>query len=1608
MEELTGKTFGKYELLGHLGTGGMARVYKAYQSNLDRHVALKVMHSYLAEDEEFVGRFKQEAAAVARLRHSNIVKVHDFDVIHDQLYYMVMEYIDGPTLKDEMATREITDSPFTLSEVTQIMSSLANAIDYAHARGMVHRDVKPANIMFTADGHVILTDFGIVRMIGATYNTNTGFLAGTPAYMSPEQGRGERGSALSDIYALGVILFELLTGKPPFESDTPLGLIKQHIEVPPPPLANFNEDMPLELEGVLQKVLAKEPADRYQNTSKLVKALQKACDVSANILLKPPPVKTLALPAAPINGANLIVPAKIEVETAVITSPYCGLFAFSEKDAPHFFGRESFTEQLIDAVQQQTMVAVIGPSGSGKSSVVLAGLLPYLRQQSNWDIAVMRPGSDPFQSLAATCVRQLEPGISDTQQLTRTGELAQALRQKSISFSEIVDQIIQRKTVTTATSHRFLLVVDQFEEIYTLCNNRQMRHQFLNELLDLADVQRFWLESTFTLVFTLRTDFLGRALRYRPFADALQGTDIKLGPMNRRELGRAIASPARRQGLGFETGLVARILDDVGDEPGNLPLLEFALTSLWENRDSPQLSHTAYEKIGTVEGALARHADSVFALMSPAEKVSARQIFIQMVRPGSGTEDTRRLATRDELGENNWKLVRQLADARLVVTSQNAHGQETVEVVHEALIRGWDRLRDWMDEDRTFRAWQERLRSSLEQWSIAEQDEGALLRGLPLTEAESWAIERHNFLSRAELAFIQKSINAVNREKARRAKAAEEQRKIKEQERIERQRAEENARRAEDNARNARRLTWLAGALVVFVVIALIAAYLAVISGQTATNNAATAVANEQVADDARQLAENALETSDANAILLATAEHNAANEAVAAGTSASAAVMAQETAVSSAVELATAVTEAEISAEEAENARQEAEKQSRLAISSELAEAAKSQLTSDPQLALLLALEAANITIDANEETPASTQDALYQALFASQLRFTLSGHTDQLTTITFSPDGSRIATAGRDQTAKVWDAVAGQELFTLEQHTRAINSIVYSPDGEMLATGGDDGFVILWNAEFGTRISVLNSKSPVKDMAFNPDGSRLATVNGDGTVRIWNINARDSLFKLFDHRVELTAVTYNPSGSRFATAGKDSRVVIWNAETGSPLSSIDLVLENVEGDDPINNLAYSPDGTQLITAHESGVARLWDAQSSEFLMRLTGHASTLTDVNFSPDGSRIITASADGTAKVWEAATGQALFTLIGHVGGITAVSFSPDSATIATASQDASARIWNSTGGLDFTILSGHREPVIDIEMSDDSTIVVTGGQDNTARVWNSSTGAEIQQFAGHNGAIHAIDLNSAGTHLATASEDFNVRLWHLTTREVNFLEHQAPVYDVVFHEDDHLLATASGSTCRIWDVGTRRVVARFVHDIGVRAIAFHPNNAHIAVGDEAGHVILWDIEEETAVLTLVGHNGRINGLAFNHDGTMLATASNDSTVILWNTSNGDIIRTFAEHAGAVLSVTFNQDGTRLATGSADKSVKLWDPNTSQSLQTYSNHTSTVHAVAFNPTGNLLATASADRTAQLIPLDNVETLFNQGMTLRERLLTSDECAQFLRGRPCVTLNP
>jgi hypothetical protein len=366
--------------------------------------------------------------------------------------------------------------------------------------------------------------------------------------------------------------------------------------------------------------------------------------------------------------------------------PYKSLFHFRPDDAEIFYGRGVFVDELLTAVQTRNFVPIFGASGSGKSSVVFAGLVPKLEQLGQWQFTHFRPGSNPFLALAQALIPLYAPNINDTERLAQTRQLSNYLRDGDVLITDVFTQIQQQ-----LPQNRMLLIADQFEELYTLCDE-EIQRSFLDTLLAgfLANSP-----SSPVLVATMRADFLGNALSYPPFADMLRSADIKIRSMNRQELLEVIEKPAQDLEIYFEQGLVERILDEVDNRPGNLPLLEFALTELWRKRNGKYLTHENYTAIGEIQGVLAKYADAEYdKFQTEKERQQIRRIFIQLVRPGEGTEDTKRVATQDNLGETTWDMVTKLANSRLVVTSQNMDGQNTVEIVHEALIHNWGTLQE--------------------------------------------------------------------------------------------------------------------------------------------------------------------------------------------------------------------------------------------------------------------------------------------------------------------------------------------------------------------------------------------------------------------------------------------------------------------------------------------------------------------------------------------------------------------------------------------------------------------------------------------------------------------------------------------------------------------------------------------------------------------------------------------------------------------------------------------------------------------------------------------------------------------------------------------------
>jgi WD40 repeat protein len=1116
------------------------------------------------------------------------------------------------------------------------------------------------------------------------------------------------------------------------------------------------------------------------------------------------------------------------------------LLAFQEQDREYFFGREEYVEGLLTVVYQQPLVALIGASGSGKSSVVFAGLIPRLRETGNWLIEYFRPQSQASYGLASALVRLLKPELDEIQQLGRAKELL-ADMEKGLTLPEVLTSIFQ------AHPHkRILLVIDQFEELYTLCQDTQEQQRFVDALL--AAIQSA--PNNLTVVLTLRADFFSYVLNYAPFGQALQQHKPQLlSAMNREEMKTAIEQPARKMRVTLAEGLTEGILDDVKQEPGNLPLLEFALTQLWAKQSQGQLTHQAYVEIGGVARALANHAETVFKELNEANKKRAERVFIQLVRPGEGTEDTRCIATREAISGSNWDLVTLLASKRLVVTGWNEKKQaETIEVVHEALIREWAQLRGWVNDNREFRTWQERLKGRMREWE-ATGDEGALLRGLPLDEAEDWLSKRKEELGDTETNFIQESVALREREK------------------------EQEKRRREEKIRQQRRINIV---LTSFSLAAMTLAGLAGIGWRSAAINEINSNAKNSSALLSLD-GQEALKTSlkavvqmqhtpwvDVNTrtqveLALMHIVHNVAAPNTLGGH-------------------ANSVYGVSFSPDGKMLATASADNTLKLWDTS----------TGKEIKTLIGHTNSVNgVSFSPNGKMLASASDdntlKLWNTSTGKEIK-TLTGHTNSVKGVSFSPNGKMLASASSDNMVKLWDISTGKEITTLIGHTNRVNGVSFSPDGKMLASASVDRTVKLWNTSTGKEIKTLNGHTNwVYGVSFSPDGKMLASASVDCTVKLWNTSTGKEIKTLIGLTDLVLGVSFSPDGKMLATASGDNKVKLWDTSTYKEIKTL------IGHTNWVYGVSFSPDSKMLATVSGDNTGKLWDTSTYKDIKTLNSHTNWVYGVSFSPDGEMLASASGDNTVKLWDTNTGKEIKTLIGHTNSVKSISFSRDGKMLASASDDNTVKLWDTSTYNQMKTLTGHANSVNSLSFSPDGKMLATASVDRTVKLWDTSTYNEIKTLTGHTNSVNSLSFSPDGKMLATAGVDNTVKLWDTSTyNEIKTLTgHTNSVNSLSFSPDGKILATAGDdNTIKLWDTSTYNEIKSLIgHTNSVNGVSFSPDGKMLASVSVDKMVKLWNFSTYKEIKTLSGHAYWVYGVSFSPDGKILATASADKTVRLW---------------------------------------------------------------------------------------------------------------------------
>jgi WD40 repeat protein/serine/threonine protein kinase len=1458
--ELEGSPLRGYRLLEQIGEGAFGVVHRAVQPQVGREVAIKAIHPELANHPDFVRRFEREAQLVARLEHPHIVPLYDY-WREPAAAYLVMRFLRGGSLEDL-----IDQGPLEPSRAAGIFDQIAAALSAAHAQGVVHRDVKPGNVLLDEQGNAYLTDFGVALDVGSPEKTMGTMIRGTPGYLSPEQIRLEPATPQSDVYALGIVLYEMLTGSYPFEETSLQDLLNRHLHDALPNVREARPDLSPAVEVAIARATAKDIADRFSDAPALAAAFRAAIEEAATV----------------------------QIPRGEIRNPYKGLRAFVEADADDFFGREQVTERLVRRLERSEptsrFLAVVGPSGSGKSSVVRAGLVPALRRgvlqgSDRWYVIEMLPGAHPFDELESALLRvAVDPPSS----------LMELLARDELGLADAVDRVLPDP------DGELLIVLDQLEEVFTLVHDGDERMRFL----DCIRAAVLAPGSRIRVVATLRADFYDQPLSVAGFGDLLAARNEAITPMAAEELELAIVAPAERAGLVVEPMLLAAMIGDVAEQPGALPLVQFALTELAEGAADGLLTIDAYRGVGRVSGALARRADQLFDAMNEDGQLACRQLFLRLVTLGEGSEDTRRRVRRAELlaltdAQTMDAVIEAFGRHRLLSFDRDPSTREpTVEIAHEALLRVWRRLGGWIDEARDDIRTQRQLAAAAAEWQASDRDPSFLLRGARLEQIGAWTDATTLALTDIDRAFVDASILAHDEERAA------------EQERSSKERALER--------RSARRLR---GLVAVFALAALVAASLTVV----ATNQSGRA---GREADRAERQAR------------IATARELAA-----------AAVANLEVDPELSVLLATEAVETTRSSDgtvlpEGEEALHRALVASRLELEV-------------PGLGGLLAWSSRGVFVTEGPENSGMVDirdDETGERVLAFE------AHDGDINDVAFSPDGSMLATTGDDGRLKVWNASTGRLISSSAAH-RSVFGVwgpSFNEDGSLVAAAWSD-----WEETFG-RLRVLDlstdrviSDVPIAgaiDTAFSPDGERLAVATWWSEVEngaVFDVQSGEEVFGLRgpNHCCPpySRGVSWSPDG-RYIAASSLNNTLIWDAETGRLR---DTLLGHAGF---ASSVAWSQDSSRLVTGGSDGTARVWEVGAEGIRERWSLSAqetrSGIVGVAFSPDGTRVMAGDAAISAvKIWDLGPdGNAEWANLPAAGYPAAV-FMPDGWRVVAPTRDEVAlTIWDLRTGRNLRTLGPATHfGFQSFDVSPDGSSIAVGGWNtrndglggaSAARAWDASSGQELFRF-GHELDVNSVAFSPDGEFLVTAAWGGTAKIVDMSGRVIHVLQEESvlqeeegdgfnEVNDARFSPDGLLVATAARTEqgeghVRIWDRERGEVIRTI--DADASSLDFDPSGLRIATANPEGPAEIWNVESGTRASVLEGQSGGVNDVAFTPDGSRLATANDDGTVRLFDAGTGAQQLVLPRSGCAVEGVDFSPDGAMLASSSGCDGVRIW---------------------------------------------------------------------------------
>ncbi|MEL6458729.1 MAG: hypothetical protein AAFQ91_10835 [Cyanobacteria bacterium J06621_15] len=1184
-------------------------------------------------------------------------------------------------------------------------------------------------------------------------------------------------------------------------------------------------------------------------------------------------------------------------------NPYKGLAYFDYEDAKYFYGREKLTDELLEKVRENNFLAIMGATGSGKSSIIRAGLVYQIRQgeqisnTESWHIVLSQPGKNPLFNLAEALVKE----VLVNNNLPDNANFIQA------KVNEIINKYIKKGAnglkefieEEAKYDNRIVLIIDQFEEIFTLCEtdeeskNIDIYLEFLLGALK-QTVKDKINKDKFCLVIALRADFFGKCAerKYkdiekesRGLARIIQQNLVAVTPMSKTELGEAIEGPAKEKGVNVDETLKKELVEDAIKEPGSLPLLQYALKEIWEadkkhymqqNKDFTKLTNTKNISLNYV---LEKHANNVYhkELKTDRERDIAKYIFFKLINLGDGTGHSRKKTLVSDLEKhsrfnqdeiNNVKKILDEEDLITIYDDKIEDGTEVkvVNLVHDVLIRNWSELNHWLEEYRSAKQLKEGIEENAKKWLKKKKYEDNLHFKEELEDAEKFIEDYGDILQ-------------LNED------------------------GEDFIEKYKQHSQEKKRYRIISRIIrIIFIILLLILTAWIIIQNINTINNR-----NQELKKQSNSL------ISYSKTLF----NENQQFDALIEGLRATIPLTKRKIPFPKNVKPVPFLRQA------IEGVKERNRLQGHVGTIYDI------EFSPDGKTLVSGGLDK-TIRLWDSETGKEKTKNS------------SLKSHKRKVYNVSFNPkDKNQFASSSADGTIRIWTLEPNEEnkyKFNElpKKHKGKVYSLSYSSDGQVLASSSLDKTIRLWNPQTGEQIRspLTGHTNKVYSIDFNPQNTtQLASGSTDGTVRLWDTKTGENRI-LSNRNYNVDSISFSPDGKKLASGSADGTVHIWNLEAGTEFNTRNRHKFSTY------SVIFSPDSKTLASAGFDNTIKLWDVATGKEITTITGHKDWVYEVTFNPlDNTKLASSSADGTIRIWDISKVQSITTLVGHQNWVNSVVFNPQNNTqLASASVDGTIKLWDINTGKKRELPTTKHKRINSISFSSDGKTLASSNADGSIQLWDTQTRKEIkpssgESLAGHENWVNSVSFNPQNdTELVSGSNDETIKVWNIKTGEQKYIKKGRSEFDAVsFSFDGETIAAASfDNTIKLWDAQTgenNRTLKG--HNNKVSSISFSRDNKLLASASYDKTVKIWNLETGKVKYTFDGHTAKVESVSFSPNGKIVASGSADKTIKLWDVITGKEIKTFAGHKSDVLTLRFNsnKDNPILASGSADEKIILW---------------------------------------------------------------------------------